>query len=286
MRRFRVFDGFAIAAAFAAQPALAQINEADRLARCQNNRDALARLEAARGTFMDDEQIARANTALRAIQALEAQINSIFFDANTVMNFRSLAEARPASPSRTIELADFDAQLRDMTRRNGELGERIRVAAEPFGLACAPGDYACSRQLQQALARLIETAVAQRSQYPALLRQIAAHQTNLIALNCDTAAAGQTIQSDSTGVPNFAGTWVDSDNRQFIISQSGADVTMSLFIFGRQESAQGSWSGGRLNLRWMAGNPPVPQQGSATVVTRGGVAVEIDFGGGFRYVRQ
>jgi len=267
MRRFRAFDGFAIAAAFAAQPALAQINEADRLARCQNNREALARAES-QYQFLRQyadwsaEGIARARTAMTSLRR----------DLSTFT--RELQEARQSDyPGIGMQVA-------------ARIGEQMRRTAMTFGVMCTPGDVACISGLPNALGREIDLAVAGRQPLQLADRQMQQHRTNLIALRCDEAAATQTIQSDSVGVPNFAGTWVDSDNRQFIISQSGADVTMSLFIFGRQESAQGSWSGGRLNLRWIAGNPPVPQQGSATVVTRGGVAVEIDFGGGFRYVRQ
>lgn len=43
MPRFGAVLVPALIAALAAQPALAQINEADRLARCQNNREAYAR---------------------------------------------------------------------------------------------------------------------------------------------------------------------------------------------------------------------------------------------------
>jgi hypothetical protein len=61
MRVARAFRALTITAALVAQPALAQIDENDRLARCQNNRDALARLEATRGSYASAEHLARAH---------------------------------------------------------------------------------------------------------------------------------------------------------------------------------------------------------------------------------
>lgn len=256
-------------AAVAAQPALAQINEADRLARCQNNREALARLQQEAqfyGQYGDwsVESIARARTVMSAMHREVASVRLTeqerrSYDTGYLMNIAIYAPAF----------------------------QRVRQLAGRYGLVCGQGDYDCLIGMPNALGREIDRALAGQQPVQIATRQMQQYRTNLIALNCDSAAAaGQTIESASAGVPNFAGTWADSDNRQFVISQSGADVTMTLFIFGRQHSARGNWSGGMLNMRWSAGNPPVQQQASGTVVTRGGVAVAIDFGSGFRYVRQ
>ena len=66
----------------------AQINEQDRLNRCQNNRNALARLEAVRGNYATEEQIARARTALVAIRRIEAEINRNLARVNELDSLR------------------------------------------------------------------------------------------------------------------------------------------------------------------------------------------------------
>ena len=275
----------AAALALAAQSSSAQINEADRLARCQNNRDALAQLEAARGNYATPEQISNARTALVSIRRIEAEINAnvqqiIYLDAD-------IAAAR----SRGGE--DFtDLVVEDRNRLNAAniiLNDRIIAWGNSVNFHCPNDQPACALTLPHRLATGIDAAVAQQPLYRQFLQQVAAHNSNLVALRCDQSdsVGERTIASDSTGVPNFAGTWADIDGRLFTISQSGDQVTMTINIFGEDRQAQGSFSGGMLNMRWMAGNPPRLQQGSGTVISGAdGVAREIRFPGGFHYVRQ
>ncbi|MEQ1687961.1 MAG: hypothetical protein ABL874_05265 [Sphingopyxis sp.] len=256
------------ALALAAQSASAQINEADRLERCQNNRDALARLEAARGNYASEEQSASARTALVSIRRIETEINA---------NIANMA-------------AIFDGPERQrLVAANVALNQRIIAWGASVNFHCPSDEPACAFTIPYRLATGIDAAVAQLPQYRQFLQQVAAHNSNLIALRCDQPANidDRTITSDAAGVPNFAGSWADIDGRLFYISQSGNQVTMTINIFGEEHQAVGSFSDGMLNMRWMAGNPPRLQQGSGTVISGvDGVAREIRFPGGFHYVRQ
>jgi hypothetical protein len=223
-----------MAAALVAQPALAQVDEADRLARCQNNRDALARLEAMRGNYAGEEQIARARTALTAIAALEARINANFDQGN--VDLRSLGRLRglPQTPENAADIANLTARIDGYSRSNAELGERIRSAAAPFGLLCGAGDYPCARTLYQRLAQAIDASVALQPQHAALLRQIAAHRTNLSALRCDeSVTATRTAQSAppplsgaDARVVTIRGRYYSSTTyRYYQIAQEGVNFT-------------------------------------------------------------
>jgi hypothetical protein len=216
----KLFAFAAVSLAMIAGIADAQINEQDRLNRCQNNRDALARLQAEASTYAPDEMIARARTALTTIKALEKQIDLNNRDSLIELQYLQQLQAQRPSPQRDAEVRDQNAVLEEYTRRNIDLAERIRLAAAPFGQTCTPGDYACARQLTTNLGRAIDATVAHQGQYPAFLRQVEIHKNNLIALNCDQAgySSGAITLADPYGTrwseseSGWSGEWVRRGN--------------------------------------------------------------------------
>lgn len=117
------------------------------------------------------------------------------------------------------------------------LDQRIIAWGASVNFHCPNDNPACALFLGQRLATGIDAAVAQQPQYRQFLQQVAAHTTNVITLGCDQAdtSGARTVTSDSTGVPNFAGTWADIDDRLFYISQTGDQVSMTITLFGEEQ---------------------------------------------------
>ena len=197
----------------AAQPAFAQINEADRLARCRNNRAALAQLEATRESYATEEQIARARTALVSITKIHAEHN------------RNIQEANEIGTSNTDH-----ARIRfdDLILRNIELNERVRLVGNSVNFNCSSGDFGCVWHMPQRLAQSINAAVAQQPQRQQFLQQVQTYRSSLIALRCDQPGRPNIGSSTEpvSAIPDMAGSWRGGNGGGSIYSfrQNGVSV--------------------------------------------------------------
>ncbi|MGH6785328.1 MAG: hypothetical protein ACREBO_00730 [Novosphingobium sp.] len=257
-----------LASTLAGQSASAQVNEADRLQRCANNRDALVRAQngLVLSGYLSDEALARTRTAHLALQ----RDNAIWISAYYRAGDNSDPRLGPAS----AELAQVSARMAETLRSIGSGCGLTRNWAEYA--ACLEG----SPLMVQGMIRAAENA---RAAAQPILQQIANYQTNLVALRCDQTGA-RTITSTATGIPNVAGFWhgviFDTD---YIMSQSGAEVTWSAPKLS--ETASGSFADGLLTMRWSGIHGS--HEATGTVISdANGVATEIRWTNGNVFTRQ
>jgi hypothetical protein len=276
MRRARAFRAFAMAAALAAQPAMAQINEADRLARCQNNSEAFTRLRASLGPIWSDQRVAEARAALREMESLDARIA-----ANSSTQTRIQEQAAAGTRNReeaNTTLAMLSGYMGEMLRQKQQLGER-------FGVGCSSTNtLGCDFYMVRNLRTAIEQAVTAQSQRAQIRRQLEMHRTNLIALRCDQASVPVTAGAviGEAGILN--GPWRDSfDNSIISISHNGREVSARRSDgFTYRSRFDG---GDRIILTWTQNGSPGSQTGRISY-DGNGRAVLIEFGGGTSWVRQ
>ncbi len=272
----------AVTFCLAAQPLGAQIDEADRQARCQNNSDALARLEAVRGNYATEEQISKARTALVSIRKIEYQINNNAAEISGLQRIIEAAQSRRSPPeSYSTEVS----VLNSLVAANLNLTQRIIAWGASVNFHCPSDQPACSLTMPYRLATGIDAAVAQQPQYRQFLQQVAAYNSNLVALRCDQPGtfSGRTITSDSVGVPNVAGSWRGSNGIDYYLSQSGVTVNWSAPQL--HETAAGSFAKGLLTMRW-SGDTGTNQAGGTAISDSGGVAREIRWSNGIVFTRQ
>lgn len=269
MPHVRALLAVPLAAALMAQPALSQINEADRLARCQNNRDAYARAEGEYQIYRQvvdwsEESISRARTAMVSLREMARDVrDTIELDQNDQNEEYYL--------NRTL------ARMNDLNRT---LARMIRTAAS-FGVFCMERTPECALGLPDTLAREIDRAVAGQHPVQIAAREMARYRTNLIALRCDQTG---TVITAATGVPNFAGSWRGTYfNADYILSQSGATVTWSAPGLG--ESARGSYANGTLTMSWNGSRGSGTASGNV-VTNANGIATEIRWSNGNVFRRQ
>lgn len=213
-----------VSLALVAHPVAAQINEVDRLQRCENNRDALARTqnELVMIGYMTDEQLARTRAAMRVIQAAEEGWQVL-----------SVAAAR-------YEVARQSQMAADALARSRQELERIRLTGLSVGVGCMDVTYICVWRIPGVVAGMIATAEAARDRGPPLLRQIEAHRNNLIALRCD--------QARGPDVADISGAWRGADGTTYAITQSGNQFSWTRS--GTDERASGTISGSSMSAQW------------------------------------
>lgn len=213
-----------------ATAAQAQISEADRLARCQNNRDALARLQQSIAGDWNDDQWARVRAAARAISQADRDIRHVERVVATVAlsghwgSYRAIEEAR----------------------------KRKLDAASAIGLTCPPHS-ACEYNMGSTLNAMIERAEPRRQQVLDIRRQMAIHQTNLVALQCDRPSTGYALADPygsrwSESENGWSGDWVRrGKSNVFDASWGGGSVraVLTMSISGNQVSVsrQGATDG-------------------------------------------
>ncbi len=272
MRRTRAFRGFAIAAALAAQPASAQINEADRLERCQNNRNAIAVLEVEEQGW-GDERRARLALVSNSLEADQRRLDRL---AAMDVGFRT--NNRTGSP----EIFErYRVEILEPTRA---LAERMRQSAAAVGIFCFRDDLTCVNGLWQAVERERANAQVDSARRAEVAQQMARYRTNLIALRCDQASAPAAAGAGSpTDAGPLSGVWRSSfRDIRIQISQNGRDLsgqTSDGFSYG------GTVDGDSVTLTWTANGGTGSQTGSISYDSNGR-AVLIDFGGGISWRRQ
>jgi hypothetical protein len=276
IRLTRELLALGMAAALAAQPALAQVDEADRLARCQNNREAFTRLQASLGPIWSDQRLAEARSALREMERLDASIAS---NSRTQTLIREQVAAGTRSRSEgEVTLALLSGAMGEMLRQKQEIGEAFGVGCSSTNtLGC---DFYMVRNLQVA----IDQAMTAQNQRAQVLRQMEMHRTNMVALRCDQASAATTIAMAQPEAGVLGGQWRSNYNSIIItISQNGGEVS------GR--TSDGYSYGGHMNgsesvtLTWTANGGTGYQVGRISY-DGNGRAVLIDFGGGMSWQRQ
>jgi hypothetical protein len=229
----------AVALALMAEPVAAQINEADRLQRCQNNRDALALL-AAEGELASEERIARLD---RALSAANRATYALYLAR---VNYRE-AVRNDNEQGRRQHAAEERAEL-----------ERLRGAAEAAGVYCRPDDRFCIEDVATSISNMKRNTLEAMTQARRMevRRQIAAYRTNLVALRCDQARAPD--------VADIGGVWRSPNGSTYTITQSANQFSWTRS--GSDERATGTISGATISARWAS------SQGS------GGGSASIQFG--------
>ena len=230
----------AVALSMVTQPVAAQISEMDRLQRCENNREALARSQndLVMIGYMTDEQLARTRAALRVIRAAEE-------------GWEVLSRA-----ATTYQIQGEDQLSADALARGRQELERIRLTGLSVGVGCMDVTYICVWRIPGVVAGMVSSAEAARNRATPLLRQIEAVRTNLIALRCDQARAPD--------VADISGAWRGADGTTYSITQSGTQFSWTRS--GTDERATGTISGASMSAQWAS------SQGS------GGGSASIQFG--------
>jgi hypothetical protein len=176
-----------LAVGLAAVSASAQMSEADRLARCANNREALEQLEARFAGHLrwNAVRISEARTAVRRIKAASARAGQIASELSR--------RARLTNRQYSAE----DARLHGEMRR---LILSIEETGMAFGIGCRLKDF-CEDEVLETLEPMISAATRQLPEWQAAARQMAAHRSNLMALGCDPlgSEADEEIAADGTG---------------------------------------------------------------------------------------
>lgn len=147
---------FILALGLAGEAASAQVDEADRLQRCVNNRDAMAPIIAELQLTYNDEQLAQARLALGVIARLGNGIRD------------AIEEYRP--------------------ERAQEYLLRVQEAGRAVAVVCTILDAGCPGRMANVIQQRIDEAIAARPIRQALERRYAEHRNNMIALRCDQAA--------------------------------------------------------------------------------------------------
>jgi hypothetical protein len=266
-----------MAAALVAQPALAQVDEADRLARCRNNSEAFTRLQGTLGPIWSDQRVAEARAALREMESLDARIA-----ANSSTQTRIQEQAAAGTRNReeaAVTLAMLSGYMGEMLRQKQQLGER-------FGVGCSSTNtLGCDFYMVRNLRVAIDQAMAAQGERARILRQLDMYRTNLIALRCDQASVP--VTTTATAQPEagvLGGQWLSNYNNIIItLSQNGDEVS------GR--TSDGYSYGGHMNgsesvtLTWTANGGTGYQIGRISYDANGR-AVLIDWGGGMSWQRR
>jgi hypothetical protein len=184
-----------LAAIATAGPVTAQVSEADRLQRCENNRSALAQLQERSRQLWSDERIARTQAAVVALARLRNQID--------------------AAKSITWDPVYSGQELQAQSEIIAGFRHSIAEIGRSFDTYCLVGDTDCVDGIPGHLTRELEQAVARRGEGPQIARQIALHETNLRALGCDEVAGlgGDPLGSRWSEEENgWRGEWVRRGN--------------------------------------------------------------------------
>lgn len=233
------------------QPASSQINEADRQARCQNNRDALARLQAAQAGYWSDAKIERARDALAKLNRTHTWLQETQRLGLEYIQARDAFEAKARNETNYELMRQYvaerdSAQIRadQYSKQALYLAEAIHVINQSMGINCRSDDWNCDYTSRTTLGQQIDTAMRQRSERDQAIPQMQAHQTNLIALQCDRPSTGYALAdpygtrwSESEG--GWSGDWVRRGNSNvFDASWGGGSVraVLTISISGNQVS--------------------------------------------------
>jgi hypothetical protein len=223
-RRLRLAFWLLAASAALAAPASAQVDEADRLARCANNRERLARIETESA-------------------ALERRIGSFWSDEKLA---RARSFARSLAPDASRPAFDLQELMDQWAHSAGEFGiPRCRMKFDPNAARSPLQD--CRLLYSREIASRIDRETERMPERDSLLRErlrlrgeVDRHRTNLAALDCDRTAAADGRNADSGGNATswMTGSFATSEG-DIILSPTGGSYD--------QDS-------GRLSVTRIAGN--------------------------------
>lgn len=278
--------GIGLLALATAQPAFAQIDEADRLERCRNNRAALAQLETTRASYATEEQIARARTAMVSIRRLQAEFEKNRAEANSFVPYLGPSQENAGGETQK-EKFDYKAHWDRLIDANVKIGEQIRQIGISVNFGCGKGDFGCQYYMPQRLAKGIDAAVAQQPQRQQFLQQVESYRSNLAVLGCD--GAGQQNFGGTTGpvsaFPDMAGLWRGGNGggSTYSFSQNGADVSWTRNDNDEVGTATVTRNSISASYRSSYGTG---SSGGTIEFDTTGRAVRIRWGNGDTYVRQ
>jgi hypothetical protein len=220
----------AISVTFVSGAARAQINEADRQNRCQNNREALARLTPMlQADDWTDAQWATVLEAARLIAQADFELESQLRATRQLIDSRNDIALSGSDYARR-DLPQLDEQIKAATQRYSAITQRKLDVGAAIGLNCSL-NYPCERDMAATLNNAINRQQPRRAQVAEIRRQIANHQTNLIALRCDQ--AGYSIGPATLADP-YGTRWSESES-----GWSGDWVRR-----GKTNVYDASWNGG------------------------------------------
>ena len=240
------------------------LTDAQRLERCQNNKNRLTELE---------KQSAIVNAELRKIpekkEIDDARDNMIFIkklETDRIDNVKKLSEKQKLLYRKILSLYNFD------------IGDCYDNSSANF-TSCIVGLYTT-------IVQKIDKGSALLLQRPALVKQkqdidkqIASHRNNIIALGCDkTSFNGNT--------PNLAGTWKGL-NWVYEITQNGTAFSWTITNDAAyNESAKGNiLDGNKIKATWT--NKNGTDTGTGNIITdSNGKAIEIQWLNGVVFTRK
>lgn len=205
-----------------ASPSLAQVSEADRLARCQNNQERISALENEiknSNDLMTVEQLARARADLLSARQKVARLTRVLTDLYAMENSSQIMHINESPVFWSLQ------------RESETLMEDLRVAATRYDYMLdthSPRGYA---DIVRVIEARIGRALASEARAQAIEAEIDQHRTRLAALQC-----GQ-----SAGL-KIAGTWYREGDRTRPASVSGSGANL-VFVNEFGMSARGHVSG-------------------------------------------
>jgi hypothetical protein len=189
--------------------ASAQINEQDRLNRCQNNRAQLVELGRQLRSSWDDEHVAKARTALISLRRLSTTMHR---DESLLLRFQD--------PELNKNPIDVDPRYvhDDLNRTR----TAFMATALSVGVACRVEDDGCPDRLIALIEKNIDTAVASSGEREAMVQEMARYRTNYMALRCD-------LPAQIAMMPDLAGTWYREGNTSLpaSIAQNGGTLVFT-----------------------------------------------------------
>lgn len=235
--------------ALMAHPVGSQVNEQDRLNRCQNNRDALARLQTELAGMWSDNHFGQARSVLRALEQRDAYIQQrslgIMRNSEEIERCKAPQYARSASGWCSPDnIETMQSNIVNLTAQNEALLAEKRQIAASIGMNCAGAQLGCDFYMTQNLREAISAAEANRPRRDQIAAQMEMHRTNLIALQCDRPANGYALAdplgtrwSESEG--GWSGDWVRrGTSNVFNASWGGGSIraVLTISISGNQVS--------------------------------------------------
>jgi hypothetical protein len=244
--------GLILSLGLAGQPVSAQVDEADRLQRCENNRAGIASMEAQQLQTYNDEEISRALLAIQALRRVAEE-----WDAD-VMHATAAGESSPQELQSRAQ--------RWFVPRYNEIGRTASVL-------CGVEDGDCGRRMIALIQGRIAQSVPALPARRAWDARLAAYRNNMVALRCDQAA---------NATFTLAGTWTGSNGLVYDVSQAGNNIGWRVNSIA--ETGAGSIQGRSVTASWNGNWGPGSSTGTVSIGP-GGVANRIDWHNGVVFSR-
>jgi len=201
--------------------ASAQLSEADRLARCANNRQAITALESRLTASWSRPQIAEARVGMDRFKAYYAR--------------GLVLKAKQGKTGQDYHELDW-------------LSAQLEATSRAFNIPCVRQQGGCAPALIRRFESEIARSTAALPERDAGERQIAAHRSNLAALHCDELPSGteavvaSVAERPAGGCNGFVGTW-NTNYGPMWIQGNGSSITGAYEWTGSNGRRRDSFTG-------------------------------------------